>query len=124
MFVGPSYSTADISYNVVARPPHCRPLLFKAPNYWNEKNIIGQEFLVNILELPGYDHGAEETRMIKLFDGAINVIDCIEGVCVNTESKLRNCMLNLVRPVCVVSKIDRDGKLVFSPGETRGSSPF
>ncbi|PHU11247.1 hypothetical protein BC332_18177 [Capsicum chinense] len=65
-------------------------------------------YLCNILDCPGHvDFSDEMTFALRLADGAILLVDAVQGVMVNTERAIRHAIQKSIPIVLVINKVDR-----------------
>ncbi len=70
--------------------------------------ITYRDFKINIIDTPGHvDFSGEVERVVNMADGCLLVVDAVDGPMPQTRSVLRTALARGLRPVVVITKIDR-----------------
>lgn len=76
-----------------------------ALKYCDESN---EKYLINLVDTPGHvDFCGEVSAAVRLCDGALIVVDVVEGICPQTKAALEQAWKEGLEPILVLNKIDR-----------------
>lgn len=75
---------------------------------YDETDGKNKKILLNLIDTPGHiDFSSEVGAALRVSDGAIILVDLVEGVCVQTRESIKNAFEEHTKMILVLNKFDR-----------------
>jgi len=104
-------SRADEQERQITMKSSCISLLFNRSAEAGGDDVPPEHqrpYLINLIDSPGHvDFSSEVSNAVRFSDGALVLIDALEGMCVQTQAVLQQAWREGVKPCLVLNKIDR-----------------
>jgi 116 kDa U5 small nuclear ribonucleoprotein component len=99
----------EVRYTDLRKDEQTRQLSIKAtPVSLVMESISSKSFVMHVVDCPGHVNFSDEsTAALRIADGAVIVVDAVEGVMMTTERLIKHAIANRTSIVVVVNKMDR-----------------
>ena len=99
----------EVRYTDMRKDEQARELSIKAtPISMVMETLSEKSYLLNVFDCPGHVNFCDEsTAALRAADGAVVVVDAVEGVMMTTERVIKHALANQVAITVLVNKVDR-----------------
>jgi len=85
-----------------------RGITIKTANISLPYEFKNQPYIINLIDTPGHvDFSGARDQSLRVIDGAIIVVDAVEGCMVQTEIVTKQALEEYIQPILFINKIDR-----------------
>ncbi|MHA1321896.1 MAG: GTP-binding protein [Candidatus Helarchaeota archaeon] len=85
-----------------------RGITIKSANISLLYHLNNQKYVINLIDTPGHvDFSSARDQSLRVIDGAIIVVDAVEGCMVQTEIVTKQALEEYIKPILFINKIDR-----------------
>ncbi|MDP2439558.1 MAG: GTP-binding protein, partial [archaeon] len=98
----------DEQHRLITMKSSAISLAYKEKNPRKVDPEHGPLYLINLIDSPGHvDFTSEVSTAVRVSDGAIIVVDVVDGVGVQTKTVIRQMWKEHLSPILVLNKVDR-----------------
>ncbi|MHA1425526.1 MAG: GTP-binding protein [Candidatus Helarchaeota archaeon] len=85
-----------------------RGITIKSANISLPYQMNDKKYIINLIDTPGHvDFSGARDQSLRVIDGAVIVIDAVEGCMVQTEIVTKHALEEYIKPILFINKVDR-----------------